>query len=198
MPQFLYNCCYGTCFELWMESSDTETLQDKTAAPYLQFQILIKVMKPLIHTKAGVVLRKICDCIGVDFSAESYDSLQRWYQTRTKKTVQGVVPRIRATIANSPGHPLYGGISGITVFIQEKISMCLEMRLECLSDHWRNGSGPVGMQFIRWCSIMLYALRSYIFISGVRKFICRTESWRRRVFKKFSPAKKQMPLYLTI
>lgn len=117
MPQFLYNCCYGTCFELWMESSDTETLQDKTADPYLQFQILIKVMKPLIHTKAGVVLRKICDCIGVDFSAESYDSLQRWYQTRTKKTVQGVVPRIRATIANSPGHPLYGGIPGLKEFL---------------------------------------------------------------------------------
>lgn len=116
MPQFLYNCSYTVVYEPWFDPADVALIHG-AGDERQQFEALIRMVHGLRHSQTGSLVRRIAEMAGAALEPEAYDALQQWYAQRNEACIRKAMPRIRGMIANSAGHPLYGGLAGLKSFI---------------------------------------------------------------------------------
>lgn len=115
MPQFLYNCSYTVCYEGWFDPSDVALLHGQGDEKE-QFEALLRMVHTLRYSQTAWLAKRIAELAGFPLEPGSYEGLQQWYRSRSEKTVCQAAPRVKSYIANSVGHPLYGGLPGLKDF----------------------------------------------------------------------------------
>lgn len=118
MPQFLYNCSYTVVYEPWFDPSDVALIHG-AGDERQQFEALIRMVHGLRYSQTGWLVHRIAEMAGATLESKSYDALQQWYTARNAANIRKVMPRVKGMIANSAGHPLYGGLAGLKNFIED-------------------------------------------------------------------------------
>lgn len=116
MPQFLYNCSYTVVYEPWFDPADVAVIHGH-GDEKSQYEALIRMVHSLHYTQTGWLVRRIAELAGFPLESGSFEGLQQWYAARSLEDVRKAAPRVQAYIANSAGHPLYGGLAGLKSFL---------------------------------------------------------------------------------
>ncbi|MBQ8305084.1 MAG: amidohydrolase family protein [Blautia sp.] len=117
MPQFFYYSSYLVCYSNWFPLEDRLLIEDRSADPVIQYKVLLKLIRRCRHTTTARFLDRMAELIGIPLEEESYERLMEWYGSRTIESIRAWTPTITQFIANSPGHPLYGGLKQMGSFL---------------------------------------------------------------------------------
>lgn len=117
MPQFLYYCSYAVCYGVWFLPEDVRRMQSPEASEREQFTALLRMLKTIRYSQTARLAERIAALAGFPLEESAFDGLSAWYRGRTEERVRGAAPRVQAYIANSAGHPLYGGVPGLRAFL---------------------------------------------------------------------------------
>lgn len=117
MPQFLYNCSYTVCYEAWFRPEDVRLMHAPEASEREQFEALLRMLETIRYSQTARLAGRIAALAGFPLRPGSFEGLSTWYRSRTEEAVQNAAPRVKAYIANSAGHPLYGGVPGLRAFL---------------------------------------------------------------------------------
>lgn len=116
MPQFLYNCSYTVVYEPWFDPADVALIHAQ-ADERDQYEALLRMVCKVRHSQTAWMVNRIAGLAGYPLVSESYEGLRQWYTNRSHKSIREAMPRVQAYIANSVGHPLYGGLAGMKDFL---------------------------------------------------------------------------------
>ena len=129
-PRFLYQNSYLNLFAAEIPQSVIKIMDDPGVSEKNHFQALLEIAEYTKHTVCGRFLRRLAARCGVELRADSFEAFDAYFHTRTPQSIEAQTPAIKATLANSLGHPLYGYCRGIKEYLEKPPKRPESMRIQ--------------------------------------------------------------------